>query len=208
MKCSEAMELISAQLDGTLSQEQQNALQAHLSSCPECRALAQELSQLEQELPTLEQEPPKQLHDGVMREIRRQSRHKKEQVVFLRFLGTAAAAAALLAVLAGFNLITLPSFGHGEAGVSMAESLFPKKETAKEYAERLARETGCRVLLIERCSPEELGGTFEDLGNGIYRRELTEDELDQIEGASSGKYVFIAGTRREADKTAYLLCTP
>lgn len=48
-----------------------------------------------------------------MREIRRETRRKKERKPLLRFVGVMAAAAALLAVLAGFELVNLPGFDHG-----------------------------------------------------------------------------------------------
>lgn len=206
--CNEALELLSAQLDGAMTIEEEAALQEHLNACPECRRMQSELRMADEALPDLQQEPPKLLHDAVMQEIRRETRRKKERKPLLRFVGVMAAAAALLAVLAGMKLVNLPGFDHGEAAVSMGDSLFPKADSAKEYAQELSRKTGCRVLLIEHCSPEELPGTFEQLENGIYLQELTEQALDQIEADSSRRYVFIAGVRREADETAYLLCAP
>ena len=206
--CEQALELLSAQLDGAITIEEQAALEAHLNECPECCRIQSELRMVDEALPDLQQEPPKLLRDTVMREIRRETRQKKERKPLLRFIGAMAAAAALLAVLAGMKLVSLPGFDHGEAAVSMGESLFPKDSSAKEYARELSRTTGCRVLLIEHCSPEELPGTFEQLENGIFLQELTEQVLDRIEADSSRRYVFIAGVRREADATAYLLCTP
>ena len=206
--CDEALELLSAQLDGAMTIEEETALQEHLNACPECRRIQSELKKADEALPDLQQEPPRLLHDAVMQEIRRETRRKKERKSLLRFVGVMAAAAALLAVLAGMKLVDLPGFDHGEAAVSMGDSLFPKADSAKDYAQELSRQTGCRVLLIEHCSPEELPGTFEQLENGIYCQKMTEAELDQVEAASSRRYVFIAGVRREAEQTAYLLCTP
>ena len=99
--CNEALELLSAQLDGAITIEEQTALQEHLAACPECRRIQGELKMAEEALPELQQEPPKLLHDAVMREIRRETRRKKERKPLLRFVGVMAAAAALLAVLAG-----------------------------------------------------------------------------------------------------------
>lgn len=87
----------------------------------------------------LQQEPPQLLHDAVMQKIRRETRQKKERKPLLRFVGVMAAVAALLAVLAGFHLIRLPGFDSGEASVSMGDTLFPRAQSAKEYAEQLAR---------------------------------------------------------------------
>lgn len=205
--CDKALELLSAQLDGVLTIEEESALSEHLSSCPACRAVQKELAAIDEALPELSQEPPRLLHDTVMREIRRETRRKKEQKSVIRFVGVMAAAAALLAVLAGFRLVSLPGFDHGEAAVSMGDSLFPKDDAAQSYAKQLARETGCRVILVEHCAPEELGGDFTKLENGIYSRELREAELDAVEVSVGSQYsMTICGTRGEADDTAYLLC--
>ena len=206
--CKEALELLSAQLDGAITIEEQAALDAHLASCPECRRIQNELRLADEALPGLQQEPPRLLHDAVMQKIRRETRQKKERKPLLRFVGVMAAVAALLAVLAGFQMVRLPGFDSGEAAVSMGDTLFPHAQSAKEYAEQLAHQTGCRVLLIEHCSPEELPGTFEQLKNGIYRRELTEAALDELEAAIGSEYaIIICGARGAADDTAYLLCT-
>lgn len=126
----------------------------------------------------------------------------------MRFVGVMAAVAALLTVLAGFHLIRLPGFDSGEASVSMGDTLFPRAQSAKEYAEQLARQTGCRVILVEHCAPEALGGAFTTLDHGVYRRELTEAALDELEAAIGSEYtIIICGARGAADDTAYLLCT-
>ncbi len=153
--CKEALELLSAQLDGAITIEEQAALDAHLASCPECRRIQNELRLADEALPGLQQEPPQLLHDAVMQKIRRETRQKKERKPLLRFVGVMAAVAALLAVLAGFHLIRLPGFDSGEASVSMGDTLFPRAQSAKEYAEQLARQTGCRVILVEHCAPED-----------------------------------------------------
>lgn len=206
--CNEALELLSAQLDGAITIEEQAALEEHLASCPDCRRIRTELRLADEALPGLQQEPPRLLHDAVMREIRRETRQKKERKPLLRFVGVMAAAAALLAVLAGFNLVRLPGFDSGEAAVSMGDTLFPRAQSAKEYAEQLARQTGCRVILVEHCAPEALGGEFTELAHGVYRRELTEAALDEIESSLESEYAMtICGARGAAEDAAYLLCT-
>ena len=37
MNCEKALELISAELDGELTQQERAELQAHLDACPDCR---------------------------------------------------------------------------------------------------------------------------------------------------------------------------
>ena len=42
----------------------------------------------------------------------------------------------------------------------------------------------------------------------MYRRELTEAALDELEAAIGSEYaIIICGARGAADDTAYLLCT-
>ena len=208
ISCEEALELLSLQLDGALTSEQMQALDAHLASCPSCRTIQEELRAVDEALPALEQEPPAQLRDGVMRQIRRQSRHKKEQTVFLRFVAVCAAAAALLALLSGFHLVSIPSLGRGEASVSMGESLWPKTQTPAQYAAQLSKQSGKYVLLVEGCGAQALDGAFEDLGRGLYLQETTQSALDALESELSGTYAVTSfGTRADADSSAYLLCT-
>ena len=89
----------------------------------------------------------------------------------------------------------------------MADSLFPKS-SAKDYAEALCAQTGCRVLLIEHCGADALSGSFETLEGGIYRQKTTEAALDEAERALSGSFsMTICGARSGPDADAYLLCT-
>ena len=57
LTCEQALELISAQLDGALTAEEAGALDEHLAQCPACRALRADLSTLHQLLPTLAEAP-------------------------------------------------------------------------------------------------------------------------------------------------------
>ena len=183
-------------------------MDANRAPCPGCRRMQSEVRRADEALPGLQQGPPRLRHDAVMQKIRRETRQKKERKPLLRFVGVMAAVAALLGVLAGFHLIRLPGFDSGEASVSMGDTLFPRAQSAKEYAEQLARQTGCRVILVEHCAPETLGGAFTKLDHGVYRRELTEAALDELEAAIGSEYTMtICGARGAADDTAYLLCT-
>ena len=52
--CNEALELLSAQLDGAITIEEQTALQEHLAACPECRRIQSELRMADEALPGLQ----------------------------------------------------------------------------------------------------------------------------------------------------------
>ena len=72
LHCEEALELISARIDGPLSGEESARLEDHLSVCPACRTLAADLEQLHAELPLLAAQPPADLTANVMNRIREQ----------------------------------------------------------------------------------------------------------------------------------------
>lgn len=68
--CEEYTELISAALDGALSPTEQEKLDAHLASCPDCAALFRELSALHaalEDLPSVE--PPKELKARILEQV-------------------------------------------------------------------------------------------------------------------------------------------
>ena len=106
LSCDEALELISAQLDGPLSQEEAARLEEHLSACPACRALADDLAELHGELPRLAAQPPAGLKEGVMDRIRASKvtpfQSKKRQ---WRWRSLASLAAVLALVLVGAGVM-------------------------------------------------------------------------------------------------------
>lgn len=69
--CDEYLELISARLDGALSPEENTRLEEHLAGCPDCRALAEELSALHAAVAALPPvAPPPDLAGRVMEAVR------------------------------------------------------------------------------------------------------------------------------------------
>ncbi|OUQ56387.1 hypothetical protein B5E56_12975 [Flavonifractor sp. An112] len=104
LSCDEALELISARLDGPLTQEETARLEEHLSACPACRTLADDLESIHEELPYLAAEPPAELKEGVMNKIHTSKvtpfQSKKRQWRW-RSLASLAAVAALVLVGAG-----------------------------------------------------------------------------------------------------------
>lgn len=71
MECDRYWELLSARLDGALSEAEEQELEAHLASCPDCRALLEELKELRESFDALgEEEAPEGFAQGVMDRIR------------------------------------------------------------------------------------------------------------------------------------------
>ena len=68
--CDEMMVLLSARLDGALTEGEEAQLEEHLAQCGECRALADDLEAIHNAMPGLEEAPPPGLTEAVMARIR------------------------------------------------------------------------------------------------------------------------------------------
>ena len=183
MNCERALELISAELDGELTQQERAELQAHLDACPDCRETYAQLHELDAALQESELEPPAALYDGVMQTIRREKKRRRPA-----WLPAAAiAAAAALALLAGrAGIIALPGFGGDEAasndvGVA-AQRIWMQTEQDDDRSDEaaaaaeLAAETGADVLLVWGEAPQALAQLpYQTLDGGARLYEVTGD---------------------------------
>lgn len=102
MSCDKYLDLISARLDGPLSAEDAAALSAHLNTCPQCRAIADDLANIHGTLSGAAAVPPAELAQGVMKSIRAQRTTRKRT---FRQLGTLA---ACLVLCVGLFTLTRP----------------------------------------------------------------------------------------------------
>lgn len=68
--CDEALELISARLDGVITPQEAELLEEHLAACPACRDLLADLEGVHEAMPGLWVEPPADLKDRIMDRIR------------------------------------------------------------------------------------------------------------------------------------------
>ena len=149
--CGYFEELISAQLDGELTEREEEALRAHLETCESCRAYRDALRAVagaEADLPA----PPAELTGRIMDAVRREAAPKKTAkiVPFSRYVRTAAlAAAAALVIWAGFRVVSpkgatsaVPQAAMSmaaDAGAAAAEELYdaavPAENTSVTAAE-------------------------------------------------------------------------
>lgn len=103
MQCEQALELISAALDGELTPSQRTDLEAHLNECPSCAALFDELAGHARLLRQLDCQPPEDLTERILSQLPDQFPKKGfPRVRWMRW-GSLAACAALV-VWAGFSL--------------------------------------------------------------------------------------------------------
>lgn len=104
MRCEEAIELISARLDGELSPDEARNLAEHLAQCGSCRAVEREFAALGDIIAKeVEVTPPPELMNSVMTNL--PPRKKSKPVVQLYWKRWAASAAVIaLVALAGWQL--------------------------------------------------------------------------------------------------------
>ena len=115
MTCEEMTKLLSARMDGELTEEENTALEAHLASCPECRALSAQLEQLRGAFSDLEDIPaPEGFSHRVMEQIRPEAEQPKVVPLFRRpavkaLMGAAACLVLCVGLLGG-------GFRHNDGG--------------------------------------------------------------------------------------------
>ena len=209
MNCEQALEAISARLDGALSEEENRELETHLASCASCRALLKELTELEEGLETLPVEAPETLAPSVMRTIRAEKAAqaapaaKKSQRRGPHITAWLIAALALL--LGATGVIDLPGFGEKKhASVSVGEAFSGTHETPEqesELAARIAQERGCAVLAVQGCTDgiEALSGLdYETLDGGARLYEVPAEVMSGIMDAWQTAYPMQVYAPQEA----------
>ena len=134
MACEKYLDLISARLDGELSAGEQAELDAHLQTCPACRAIANDLKGLHSTLADLGEVPaPAELSRRVMSKIKTEKQQNRRRVV-----RTLTALAACLVLCAGVLRITDATYSGltrgSDTGGSAQSELAPADQSANEAA--------------------------------------------------------------------------
>lgn len=200
MNCDRALEQMSAMLDGELTQQEREQLQAHLAACQSCRAVYAELSAMDEAIAAAQAEPPAALREGVMGAVRDEQKRKSARRTRGRVTAALVAAAALaLVVLSGLGVVQLPGFG-GESWASVSvgksfETILPQEPLEAEqaaYAAQLAEEYGCTVLAVWGCDGlDELQDCASETVDGGAQLYLSDGAaLDAIFARYDGQYTM------------------
>lgn len=107
MTCEQAIELLSPWLDGELDPQLREALEAHLESCPDCKALADTLRGLDTQLAGLREPAPQSLKRGVLYKIDLETGKAKKRRRWFGPGTAIGAVAAALVLLVGLGVIPL-----------------------------------------------------------------------------------------------------
>ena len=165
LDCEQALDLISAKLDGALTAEESAALEEHLAACPACRALLADFEELHLELPKLAAQPPADLKDHIMAEVRRSKvtpfQGKKKQ---WRWRSLASLAAVLVLVFVGSSAMR-----QWEGAASRAENAPAAGDSLNIFAQ--GETAGDTITAPAAVTPDTQSQVATDPGKGTRNLE-------------------------------------
>lgn len=193
--CDRYMELLSAQLDGALTESEERELEAHLSSCPACRAVRKQLAALQPAFAELEDIPaPEGFTQGVMDRVRGAG---KTAPLFRRprfkVLAGLAACAALAVGLYGVaspprqNLVlttrdvtqsALEVDGNVSGVADLRSVPDPSATAAGPDTDAFSDETGDSILEPQKAVPDEYEAAVYDSASSLL------DDLDDLKSCT------------------------
>ena len=132
-------QLCSNSVDGTLTDSEREKLEAHLAECPSCAALLRDLREM-RALFAQEAEAPDSLHDGIMEQLRQETKlHVVQPEKPVRrmpvFTMVGVAAAVVLVVLGGGLMPSFSTVGSGSSGASADAGDTAAAVTADSYSD-------------------------------------------------------------------------
>lgn len=148
MTCEEALVLISGRIDGMNTPEEEQQLNIHLASCPDCRKILEEFAQADRDLRSLNAEVPADLRSSVIEQIGKHAKRKNLRPVWRSLT------AAALALVVGLGFWRTP---HEAEPATMSRSMDVSVASAFPFdASFLAEERQADVVVITGQLPEEL----------------------------------------------------
>ena len=121
MNCEQMTLLMSAWLDGELSEQEEQQMKEHLEQCAECRALMEQLQALHTSFSDLEEIPaPEGFADSVMERIARESKPKVVPLFKRPQMRALSALAACAVLFIGFGSIKMGGSAKSEAAAAPA----------------------------------------------------------------------------------------
>ena len=142
MNCEQMNELLSAWLDGELSENEQRQMQAHLEQCAQCRALFEQLQALHTSFSDMEEIPaPEGFAQRVMDRVRTESKPKVIPLFQNRQMRGFAAMAACAVLCVGL--------GGGLLSGKSEESAAPAPEAAYAFEYSAATSEGAMEVPAE-----------------------------------------------------------
>ncbi len=133
MTCEDALALLSGHLDGENTQEEEQALLAHLEVCDECRALLAAFEEADAGVLALEAEPPQGLREQILETVRRE-RPVRSRRRMAPWAVPVVSAAAVVAILLGTGTLSQPQFQFAADSSANTTASFARAETTMDTA--------------------------------------------------------------------------
>ena len=132
-------DLISAQIDGLLTEEEEQELEEHLASCPDCRRARREMDTVHHLLLAASPLPPEGLEDRILNELPEQPKRRSP---WMRKAAPLAAAAVFLLAVVGITK-TVANF-HDTVGSDVVQAEAVQAEEETEEASETAKTEGAK----------------------------------------------------------------
>lgn len=177
-------DLISARIDGLLTEEEEQELEAHLASCPDCRRAWREMDTVHHLLQAASPLPPEGLEDRILDALPEQPRRRSP---WMKKAAPLAAAAVFLLAVVGITRTAANFHSNVNQDVVQAEAV-----TAEEESE-------------EAADSAKTGGANEDKDStgafGKDKEETEEAEAEAAEGSADQKAESAAASAHNKNKT-------
>lgn len=188
MTCEDALALLSGHLDGENTQEEEQALLAHLQVCDECRALLSAFEEVDAGVLALEAEPPQGLRDQILESVRR------ERPVRLRrrmapWAVPVVSAAAVVAILLGTGILSQPQLQFTADSAANTTASHARAETTMDTAAPYAAADAASeapALEKEMLEPEmamasDEAASSEEMDTSVQADTTTETTTESVE---------------------------
>jgi len=176
--CEKVLELLSAYIDGELSESDAEFVRAHLEICPDCKKVYDELKETENIFAASSEDAPLELSAAVMTRVRAEKAISAKRRKFTRIFGGIAVAAVIsLTVLASPAILLIASGGAKAECDDMAVNFAPSASGSDNFYSDQRAET--EIALDDRLYDE----------NGKY--DGFKDVIESIEESNTEQSSFI-----------------
>lgn len=205
--CEKFQELISRMIDGELDAGEQALLAEHLKVCPDCARLYAAFSALSADLAGNLAEPPEALHEDIMAQVRRSELKKANRRRLPKPYRSLLAAAACIAVIAGFSLSVehlFPAAGSGNASAAPASAEAPQAAIYQSAMDETVEAEEEEIMPMRIDTPEfaaagaaDSGTTMEDSSDGAPLPEPQEVPSDTTSALETVVIQILDDSRRQ-----------